>query len=92
MKEMLDILTRESENIENVYLYEEAGHWYAYERSAQFVNTLLTGLVEMKRFVDNLYEIAIDRVEVDLSSIIDYPIILCSDSELVIDCSLANAS
>lgn len=28
--EMYDILSRESENTQDVYLYEVGGHWYAY--------------------------------------------------------------
>lgn len=40
--EILDILTRESENTQQVYLYEEEGHWYAYERSAQLIKQLFS--------------------------------------------------
>lgn len=49
--EILDILTRESENTQQVYLYEEEGHWYAYERSAQLIKQLFKGLVKIKQFV-----------------------------------------
>ena len=49
--EMLDILSRESENTYQVYLYEEEGKWYAYERSAQLVKQLLNGLVKIKQFI-----------------------------------------
>ena len=35
--EILEILSRESENTQHVYVYEENGRWYAYERSAQLV-------------------------------------------------------
>ena len=75
--EMLDILTRESENTQQVYVYEEEGHWYAYERSAQLVKKILNGIVR----------IILDRVEVDLATLIEKcPIVLCSDSEIVIEC------
>lgn len=40
--EILDILTRESENTQQVYLYEEEGHWYAYERSAQLIKQFIS--------------------------------------------------
>ncbi len=49
--EMYDILSRESENTQDVYLYEVGGHWYAYGRSAQLIKQLQQGLVKMKQFV-----------------------------------------
>lgn len=85
--EMLDILTRESENTQQVYVYEEEGHWYAYERSAQLVKKILNEIVRIKQFVSNTYDIILDRVEVDLATLIEKcPITLCSDSEIVIEC------
>ena len=76
--EILDILTRESENTQQVYLYEEEGHWYAYERSAQ--------LIKIKQFVNTTYDIILDRVEIDLGTLIEKcPITLCSDSEMMIE-------
>lgn len=85
--EMLDILSRESENTQHVYVYEEEGHWYAYERSAQLVKRLFKGLVKIKQFVNTSYDVILDRVEVDLIALIEKcPITLCSDSEIVIEC------
>ena len=43
--EILEILSRESENTQHVYVYEENGRWYAYGRSAQLVKYLLAELV-----------------------------------------------
>ena len=88
--EMLDILSRESENTYQVYLYEEEGKWYAYERSAQLVKQLLNGLVKIKQFINDTYDIIVDRVEVDLMTLIEKcPISLCSDSEMIIECTKA---
>ena len=84
--EILDILTRESENTQQVYLYEEEGHWYAYERSAQLIKQLFKGLVKIKQFVNTTYDIILDRVEIDLGTLIEKcPITLCSDSEMMIE-------
>lgn len=85
--EILDILYRESGNIQQVYIYEEEGKWYAYERSAQLIEQLLKELVRIKQFVNHTYDIIVDRVEVNLGILIEKcPITLCSDSEMVIEC------
>ena len=60
--EILEILSRESENTQHVYVYEENGRWYAYERSAQLVKYLLAELVKIKQFVNTTYDIILDRV------------------------------
>ena len=57
--EILEILSRESQH---VYVYEENGRWYAYERSAQLVKYLLAELVKIKQFVNTTYDIILDRV------------------------------
>ena len=33
--EILEILSKESENTQHVYVYEENGRWYSYVRSAR---------------------------------------------------------
>lgn len=84
--EMLEILSRESENTQYMYVYEEEGCWYAYEHSAQLIKQLLNELVKIKQFVSNTYDVILDRVEVDLTTLIERcPITLCSDSEMVIE-------
>ena len=60
--EILEILSRESENTQHVYVYEENGRWYADERSAQLVKYLLAELVKIKQFVNTTYDIILDRV------------------------------
>ena len=85
--EMYDILSRESENTQDVYLYEVGGHWYAYGRSAQLIKQLQQGLVKMKQFVNSTYGSVIDQVEVDFKATIEKcTIIPCSDSEMVLKC------
>lgn len=85
--EMLEILSRESENTQQVYVYEEEGHWYAYEHSAQLIKRILKGLVKIKQCINSTYDIILDRIEVDLATLIERcPVALCSDSEIVIEC------
>lgn len=88
--EILDILTRESEVTRQAYLYEEQGKWYAYENSAYLLKLLLKGTANIKLFVNSTYEIMLDRAEIDLAQLLQLPIMSCSDSELVIDCSDLN--
>ena len=45
--EILEILSRESENTQHVYVYEENGRWYAYERS--FLGGPLHFLSELRK-------------------------------------------
>lgn len=85
--EMHDILSRESENTQDVYLYEVGGRWYAYGRSAQLVKQLQKGVVKMRQFVNSTCGSVIDQVEVDFKAAIEKcTIILCSDSEMVLKC------
>lgn len=44
--EMYDILSRESENTQDVYLYEVGGHWYAYGRSRPTHQAIATRVSE----------------------------------------------
>lgn len=83
--EIIEILTRESENTQQAYLYEERGCWYAYEHSAYLLSLLLN--IDIKSFINLTYEIVLNRAEVDFSALINYSITSCSDNELIIDCS-----
>lgn len=86
MVEIYDILTRESQNMQQVYIYEEDGHWYAYGHSAQLIKQLSDKYVKMRLFVNSTYGIVTNRIEVDFKAIIEiFPIILCSDTELVLE-------
>ncbi len=84
-----DILAREAQNQWSIYLYEgENGHWYAYEHSAHLINFILKGMVAISQFTYRqvMHKETIDRVEVDLCDLLECPITLCSDSEMVIEC------
>lgn len=85
--EILDILAREAEISPKVYLYEEKGHWYAYEQSAMLISRMLNGIVTIRQFIHDTYELILKKVEImDLNQLINLPIISCSDMELVITC------
>lgn len=85
--EILDILTRELERTHQAYLYEEKGHWYAYENSAYLLNHLLQKTTNINVFINTTYEVILAKTEVDFKVLVNCPIISCSDSELIIDCS-----
>lgn len=83
--EILEILARESENTCKVYLYEEDGHWFAYEHSAYLIKQMLKSIIKIKQIVCELYDVILDRVEVDIDILIYCPITLCSDSEMILE-------
>lgn len=82
--EILDILSRESEVSSNAYIYEENGHWYAYENSAFLLKDLLKGVLTVQKFINDIYDLALHKVEVDLAWLSRCCITSCSDTELVI--------
>ena len=46
-----DILQLESTDIRQAYLFEENGHWYAYEHSANRIEKFVKGFVDFKHKV-----------------------------------------
>ena len=83
--EILEILKREAEVSSLVYLYEEEGHWYAYEHSAILICKLLKGIVTIKQFIHDTYELLLEKVEIlDITLLNGCFITSCSDTELVI--------
>lgn len=80
--DILNILKRESESKDEIYIYEVDGKWYAYENSAVLISQLLNGIVTIKQFINDTYEIIIRIVEVELDLLIKYTIISCADKEL----------
>lgn len=83
--DILDILRRESEDSSQVYLYEEEGHWYAYEQSAILIGKLLKGIVTIKQFIYETYELVLNRVEItDLSFLERCAVTSCSDSAITV--------
>ena len=49
-----DILQLESSNTRQAYLFEENGHWYAYERSANRIEKFLKGFADFKHRVQDV--------------------------------------
>ena len=52
-----DILQLESTDIRQAYLFEENGHWYAYEHSANRIEKFVKGFVDFKHKVRLSYGI-----------------------------------
>lgn len=72
---------------QQLHIYEEKGHWYAYGRSAQIMRQLQTSYAKVKLFANNTRDILTDRIEVDFKNVVEkFTIILCSDTELVLKC------
>ena len=47
-----DILQLESTDIRQAYLFEENGHWYAYEHSANRIEKFVKGFVDEMLIVE----------------------------------------
>ena len=69
-----DILQLESTDIRQAYLFEENGHWYAYEHSANRIEKFVKGFVDFKHKVQDVC----GRIKT-----------LCEDSLLILDCPTA---
>lgn len=80
-----DILRLESLNTQQAYLFEENGHWYAFEHSAKKIEKFVKGFVDFKHKVKDIC--GHFKVEIDLGILDKCSIILCEDSTLVLDCS-----
>ena len=75
-----DILQLESTDIRQAYLFEENGHWYAYEHSAK-------GFVDFKHKVQDVCGRI--KIEIDLNVLEKCSVTLCEDSLLILDCPTA---
>lgn len=84
--DMFEIIDRESSGKSEVYLYEENGKWYAYDRSAALLKRLATGAVKLKYQMCSFYGVILDKVEVDLNQLLNknWFVALCSDSEMLL--------
>ncbi len=83
---MNDISPKPTE--QELHIYEEKGHWYAYGRSAQIMRQLQASHTKVKLFANQTQgSLLTDRMEVDFKSVIErFTIILCSDTELTLKC------
>ena len=79
--DMFEIMDRESSSRSEVYLYEENGKWYAYDRSASLLKT-----VKLRNHVCSFYGVMLEKVEVDLNLLLNksWFVALCSDSEMLL--------
>lgn len=85
--EQKDILQLESSDMPQAYLFEENGHWYAYEQSANRIEKFMKGFADFKHKVQDVC--GHFKVEINLSILEKCPIALCEDSMLVLDCPTA---
>lgn len=83
-----DILQLESSDTRQAYLFEENGHWYAYEHSANRIEKFVKGFVDFKHMVQDVRGRM--KVEINLSILEKCSITLCEDSLLVLDCPSNN--
>lgn len=79
-----DILQLESADTRQAYLFEENGHWYAYEHSAHRIEKFVKGFVDFKHKVQDVC--GRFKVEINLGILEKCSVTLCEDSLLVIDC------
>lgn len=83
---ILEIMDRESSSRSEVYLYEENGKWYAYDRSAALLRRFATGAVKLGQQMCSFYGVMLEKVEVDLNRLLNksWFIALCSDTEMLL--------
>lgn len=82
-----EILKLESSDAHRACLFEERGHWYAYECSANRIENFVQGFVDFKHKVRDFRGRL--KVEISLDILEKCPIALCADSLLILDCSTA---
>lgn len=79
-----DILQLESSDMRQAYLFEENGHWYAYEHSANRIEKFMKGFADFKHKIHDVC--GRFKVEINLDILDKCPIISCEDTILVLDC------
>lgn len=80
-----DILLLESSNTHQAYLFEENGHWYAYERSANRIEKFLKGFADFKHKVQDVC--GRFKIEINIDMLLEKcSITSCEDSMLILDC------
>lgn len=82
--EQKEILQLESSDMQEAYLFEENGRWYAYEHSANRIEKFVKGFVDFKHKMQDVRGRI--KLEIDLRIVEICPITLCEDSVLVLNC------
>lgn len=83
---IFEILDRESTSKSEVYLYEEEGKWYAYERSATLLRRFCDETVRLRKQMYSFYGVMLERIEVDLTKLLacSWFVALCADNEMML--------
>lgn len=79
-----DILQLEASDTHQAYLFEENGHWYAFEHSANRIERFVRGFADFKHKIQDVCGHI--KVEIGLGILDKCSILLCDDSTLVLDC------
>lgn len=84
--DIMKIMDRERSSRSEVYLYEEEGHWYAYDRSALLLKRLAKEAVKLKKQACSFYGVLLEKVEVDLNKVLNgsWFVALCADDEMLL--------
>lgn len=83
MTDIIKILQREQEESNRIYLYEENGCWYAYERSAFYLSQMLKGIA-LERFIVQKDTIWLVRAQIDFNHLPHEQLTSCSDEECIL--------
>ncbi|WP_455674249.1 hypothetical protein [Phocaeicola sp.] len=83
---IFETLDKESTSKSEVYLYEEEGKWYAYDRSATLLKRFGDGIVKLTKRASSIYGVMREKVEVDLNQLLNskWFVALCSDTEIML--------
>ena len=81
----LDVYKRQ--DIRQAYLFEENGHWYAYEHSANRIEKFVKAFVDFNHKVQDVCGRI--KIEIDLNVLEKCSVTLCEDSLLILDCPTA---
>lgn len=82
-----DIIQSEFSDIQQAYLFEENGQWYAYEHSANRIEKVVKGFVNFGHKIKDVRGLI--KLEIDFRIVEICPIMQCEDSILVLDCPTA---
>lgn len=85
MVDIIKILKREQEEDNLIYVYEENGCWYAYEKSAYYLSQMLKGKLSLERFTIENDILWLVRAKVSFEFLPHEHFTSCGDYECVIN-------